>query len=63
MRDINDLRRFNDDALSRYVYCYHVPCNLGDLSRFWLFCLDPKVVLLRTLLNYSAFKSFDFEGT
>jgi hypothetical protein len=32
-------------------------------SRFWFSCLGPLVVLLRTLLNYSAFKSFDFEGT
>ena len=37
------------------------PSGMRDLSRFWLSCLGSLVDLIRRLLNYLAFQSFDHE--
>jgi hypothetical protein len=39
------------------------PSGIGDISRFWLFCLDPLVFVLSKLFNCLSSQSFDLERT
>ena len=38
----------------------YINFDIGDLSRFWLFCLGAFGFIASKTLNYLAFQSFDF---
>lgn len=54
--DIRELKQL--DTSKELIHLY-----IGDLSRHWLSCLGPLVVIAPKTLNCLAFHSFDFERT
>ena len=42
---------------------FSLASGIGDLSRIWLSCLGPLVLISPNTLNCLAFQSFDFKYT
>ena len=51
-----------DHILNIFALIRYSPCR-SNTNLFWLFCLDPLVLLLPKLLIILVFQSFYFERT